>query len=59
MNDNTIILNTAVLVGDRVRTGLSRKYATVLEFVDQRTMRVRWEDDGTVSEVLRVAFVKA
>jgi hypothetical protein len=57
MNANVIILNTKVEIGSIVSSPLARKRATVLEFVDDKNMTIRWESDGSIATVARVAFV--
>jgi hypothetical protein len=59
MNDNVIVLNTKLEVGSVVASPLSRKRATILEFIDEKTMIIRWGSDGSVATVARIAFVLA
>ena len=58
-NGNVVLLNNKIEIGSTVITGLSRKRAVVLNFVDDSRMTVRWEASGEVHEVLRIAFVNA
>ncbi len=59
MNDNVVVLETKIEVGSVVASGLKRRKATVLNFVDSKYMTVRWESTGEEAVVLRIAFVLA
>ena len=59
MNGNVTLLKTKIEVGSVVSTAFTRKKATVLKMIDDKTMLVRWHETREESEVLRVAFVLA
>jgi hypothetical protein len=59
MNGNVIALKTKIEVGSVVASSFNRRKAVVLNFVDEKTMTVRWEETGEVADVLRIAFVLA
>jgi len=57
MNDNVKLLNTKIEVGSVVATALTRNKATVMKIIDEKTMVVRWHDDGETTASLRIGFV--
>ena len=59
MNGNVMSLKTKIEVGSVVASAFKRRKALVLNFVDEKSMTIRWEATGEEAVVLRVAFVLA